>query len=326
MAKILLGKRVRKYVDRLPFLQRAMWRLEALGLWLFWQLCGSLSPDRASAFGSAVLRLFGPRLRKHRHFVCNLALAFPDKTESEIESLAREAWGNLGAVAAEYPHLETICAGQADRRLDIVVEGNIQALRNSGTSAIYVAAHLANWEILGATLGRLGLPLAVVYMPASNPIVDGMLLRKRAALGCTLLNVQCGLREISRCLGRGASIGLLIDQRVDGGELLPFFGIEKATTLVPARLALRYHCELVPVQVVRLAGAHFRVTFHEPVRCESMVERADRPVEMTSQVNSLFESWIRERPDEWLCSNRRWPKNATPLLQDKAGHLARTGR
>jgi lauroyl/myristoyl acyltransferase len=29
-------------------------------------------------------------------------------------------------------------------------------------------------------------------------------------------------------------------------------------------------------------------------------------------VNERFASWIRERPDQWICTKRRWPKDAKP--------------
>ena len=42
-----------------------------------------------------------------------------------------------------------------------------------------------------------------------------------------------------RELQQGRSVGLLMDQRYDRGEKIPFFGVPATTTLVPARLALR---------------------------------------------------------------------------------------
>jgi lauroyl/myristoyl acyltransferase len=31
---------------------------------------------------------------------------------------------------------------------------------------------------------------------------------------------------------------------------------------------------------------------------------------MAGQFNRLLEHWIAERPGEWLCTKRRWPKEA----------------
>jgi KDO2-lipid IV(A) lauroyltransferase len=264
--------------------------------------------------GRSLLRAVGPRLEKSRQFRRNLRLAFPDRTPTEIEGLVREAWGNTGAVLAEYPHLETICRREADSRLEIVVKGDPQVLHEGGRPGIFVAAHLANWEISTAASGPLGIPLTVLYTPLQNPWMDRMLLRKREQLGCRLLKRDESMRPMIRELTQGRSIGLLVDQRVDSGEPLPFFGIEKWTTVVPARLALRFECELIPVRVERLAGARFRVTLYEPVRPDDgVVDEREQVLQMTRRVNALFETWIRERPHEWLCSKRRWPKQATPV-------------
>jgi KDO2-lipid IV(A) lauroyltransferase len=34
-------------------------------------------------------------------------------------------------------------------------------------------------------------------------------------------------------------------------------------------------------------------------------------MQMTRKINALFESWIRERPQEWMCTKRRWSKHLT---------------
>jgi KDO2-lipid IV(A) lauroyltransferase len=147
-----------------------------------------------------------------------------------------------------------------------------------------------------------------------------MLYRHRQALGCRLVPRGDALRTIMRELDAGRSIGLLVDQRVDSGEPVPFFGIEKLTTVVPARLALRFDCDLIPVRVERLPAAHFRVTAYEPVTCKDRtLSQHGRALEMTRQINALFEDWIRELPEQWFCSNRRWAKTATPPLQGYAG-------
>ena len=37
---------------------------------------------------------------------------------------------------------------------------------------------------------------------------------------------------------------------------------------------------------------------------------------MTESANRLFESWIREHPEQWLSTAKRWPRGTeTALLQ-----------
>ena len=106
---------------------------------------------------------------------------------------------------------------------------------------------------------------------------------------------------------------MIMDQRVDSGVPIPFFGIDKYTTLVPARLALRHGCDLVPVRTERLDGAKFRVTFYEPVRPDDpSAEEIEKARQITVKINLLFEQWILEKPEDWWCSKRRWPKGSEP--------------
>jgi Kdo2-lipid IVA lauroyltransferase/acyltransferase len=319
LAKLFLGNRLRKRVDSSPLLRWMRWAIEAGVLAGLWRASARMTPERASETGQRLLRWLGPRLHKTRHFRRNLALAFPDSSEAEIDRLVRETWGNSGAVLAEYPHLGEIRTG----RTETVVKFDVDSVRDCKRRAIFVAAHLANWEIAAAAAAQFGVPLTVVYTPQENPWVDRMLHRHRSALGCKLVARDDAMRVMVRELTAGRSIGLLVDQRVDSGVPVPFFGIDKLTTLVPARLALRFECDLIPVRVERLPGARFRVTAHEPVRCaDATLSDHDRALEMTRRINAVFEEWIREFPEQWFCSNRRWAKTATPPLPGYAGQPA----
>jgi KDO2-lipid IV(A) lauroyltransferase len=319
LAKLFLGNQLRKRVDSSPVLHRLRWAIEAGVLAGLWRTSAWLTPEKASETGQRLLRWLGPRLHKTRHFRRNLALAFPDSSEAEIDRLVREVWGNSGAVLAEYPHLAKLRA----ERTETVIRFDLDAVRRGKRRAIFVTAHLANWEISAAAAAQFGVPLTVVYTPQENPWVDRMLYRHRLALGCKLVPKDDAMRVMIRELTAGRSIGLLVDQRVDTGEPVPFFGIDKLTTVVPARLALRFDCDLIPVRVERLPAARFRVTAHEPVRCtDATLSEHDRALEMTRQINALFEDWIREFPEQWFCSNRRWAKTATPPLAGYASHPA----
>jgi KDO2-lipid IV(A) lauroyltransferase len=104
-----------------------------------------------------------------------------------------------------------------------------------------------------------------------------------------------------------------VDHRDDGGMPLPFFGMDKLTTVVPARLALRFGCDLIPVRVERIEGAHFRFSIFAPIEPDPEIASAkDQAVQMMAKVNAIFEQWIRERPQQWLCTKRAWAKRIAP--------------
>jgi Kdo2-lipid IVA lauroyltransferase/acyltransferase len=309
LAKLLLGD---KHKAHSLGLLRLLWVLEAWLVGLLGTISRLLAPDTASRLAARLARRIGPRMDKTRIIRRNLKVAFPEKSPEQIDGLVEGIWGTLGAIVAEYPHLPTICGTQADQRLEIVMQDKLPVFELSGKPAVFVTAHLGNWEIGAATIAHLGVPLTVVYTALQNPRMDRLLRNAREALGYRMVERSSAARELVRRLKAGTSVGLLVDQRVDSGEPVPFFGADMLTSVTPAQLALRFNCDLIPVQIQRLEGARFRVTFHRAVKADdTTLEPSAQVMQMTRKINALFESWIRERPQEWTCTKRRWAKHLT---------------
>ena len=313
MAALFLSSAIRKRIDRVAALRRARWRVEAGLLGLFWRVCAALEPRSASAFGRRFLRAVGPHVGKSAHVERNLMLAFPDLSESERAALRREVWGNAGAVLGEYPHFKAICHDDFEGHFEFVEKWNLDDYRAGKRHGVFVSAHVGNWELCAAAAGRQGIPITVIYAPSRNPFIDRMLRRRREALGCRLVSLEEGARPLIRELGEGRSVGLVVDTRDDDGVPIPFFGLDKLTTLAPARLALRFDCDLIPVRIERLGHARFRLTVYETIRPDpALASDKDRAVQMMRDVNRAFEHWIRERPQQWLCIKRAWPRALEP--------------
>lgn len=311
-------------------LQDLKWFAEALAVGAFWQVAALMSPDRATSLGYKVGKALAPRLGRTWRIRRNLCQALHEKTESEIEELTREVWGNAGQVLTEYAHLETLCIKEADERVEMVVDWDIEACRRAGKPVIFVTAHMANWELAAAMVVALGVPLTVVYTPQKNPFIDRMMQRRRRAVGCDFVTKKAAGRRLLRDLQNGTSVGLLVDQRVREGEPVAFFGRDARTSISPARLALKFDCDIVPVQVERTGGARFRVTFHHPVkRGDASADSQTQALQMTREINKTFESWIRNRPEQWICWKNRWPKKPRPERRREPappGEGARRGR
>ncbi len=292
----------------LPRLHHTRWVLQALALLAFWGTCAALPPERATRLGRWLVERLGPRSRKHRHVLRNLWAAFPEQSAAGTAALARQVWGNLGSVLAEYPHLARICRTEAAERLDLAVDDGVRTLHGDGP-AVFVTAHLGNWELAAGTLAaRFGLPLTVVYGPQENPLADRLVQHFRRALGCGLVPKEDSMRALVRELREGRSLGFVVDQRIDGSPLLPFFGVPAATAVSPARLSLRFGCPLVPIRVERLPETRFRVTIEPPIPVPEQGNDEARALAMTRALNERFESWIREQPGQWMCTKRRWSK------------------
>lgn len=245
-----------------------------------------------------------PRVDKVRR---NLRVVFPDADSRKLERMTRASFANVGVAMAELANLDRLWRQRAERiEFNVLPGANIP---RSDRPSVFVTAHLGPWQ-LTPLIGRYyDVPLPVIYAPEQNPYVDRALNRLRQTFANRLVSRDGGMRLFMRALSRGESIGLTVDTRLDTGEVVPFFGQPAMTNTVPARLALRFDCDLVPVLAERLAGGRFRVNIHPPITASQPdASRDDKVLDMSRQINALFETKIARHPDQWLCLRRRWPK------------------
>ncbi len=283
----------------------------AIAYALFW-LFRALPVDTASAAGGLVARLFGPLSSAHTTAQQNMARALPDKTQTERRLILAGVWDNIGRVMAEYATLSRLRRPEQADRIQIDGIEHLERLKLEQTAAIFFSGHMGNWETIHLALARVLGPPAIVYRSPNNPYVHSLI---RAARGDTtteqIQKGSSGAREMIQVLKDSGRIALLIDQKMNTGLPIPFFGREAMTGDAVARLALRVDCPVVPTRVERLDGCKFKVSFEEPWQVTS-TDNPDEDVHgLLVCMNEKLESWIRERPGEWLWLHNRWPKDET---------------
>ncbi len=272
-----------------------------------WRLFASLPVERASALGAELGRRLGPRLKKHRHVLANLAIALPERSAEERAAIARESWANAFRMLAELPHLPDLVAGRSGAIAVVDPERLIVGLRDR--PAIFLTAHLGNWNLTPVAAIRAGIVPTVIFRAQTNPRIEALFARVRAGLPWRSLEVGEAARGMLRELEAGRAVGLLPDQRFEGGELVPFFGRPAPTPVAPARIAVRMGLPFVAARVVRLEGCRFEIRIEPPLEPDPTIRDArERAFALTAALNRLFEGWIRERPEQWLCAKRRWPR------------------
>ena len=114
-------------------------------------------------------------------------------------------------------------------------------------------------------------------------------------------------RRAFAALYRGGHLTMLADQKINEGIPVPFFGRPAMTAPALALLALRFGCDVLPVRVERLGGARFRLTVFAPLALARTGNQSADVAALTACVNATLESWIRDRPEQWLWLHRRWP-------------------
>ncbi len=271
---------------------------------LMWLTARLLPCSLASTLGAALLRVIGPLQRKHGHVLRNLHQVMPTADPARLRRVAREVWANLGAVIFEYPHLAHIVR----HRVTVRMAEPVRALLDAGRPALFVTAHTGNWEVLASYIGSRPPGMVVVYSPDANDRVHTLIQTFRAPGSCEYVTKQDALRRLTPRYLEGRSVGLLPDVRVDSGPGIPLFGIDAPTTISPARIAARLGYPMIPVRAKRLGPARFELEFLAPLEPRPGLKGKPAAIDLMRQFNELLERWIDERPGEWLCTKRRWPK------------------
>ncbi len=282
-------------------------RLEGLGAALAFGGLGKLPIDRASAVGGAIGRRIGPLLGISKRARINLGRAFPDLADSAIEEIVVGMWDNLGRVVAEYPHLRQIRVFAPDGRVETHGFEHMDRAVAARRRMIIFSGHIANWEIGALAAAQYGAPVTQIYRAANNPLVARLISRFRGDRGEYVPKGSAGARRAVAALARGEHLTLLADQKLNDGIPAPFFGRAAMTAPALAMLALRFDCDVLPARVERLEGAHFRLTVFPPLPLPRGIGPQAAVAELTAQVNAILESWVRDRPEQWLWVHRRWP-------------------
>jgi KDO2-lipid IV(A) lauroyltransferase len=269
----------------------------------------ALPMDKASALGSWLARHIGPRLRVHRIARRNLELAFPDEGPAEIDDILTEMWDNLGRVCGEFPHVGRLDLYN-DERIEVIGTEHIDFMRDDGRPGIFLTPHIGNWELSAYAVMQRGFlsNIAMVYRAPNDPAAEWLLQIGRKNLEAELIpKGPIGARRIIEILRTGGHVGMLPDQKMNDGIAVPFFGRPAMTASALAQLALKFGCTILPGRVVRLEGARFRIIADPPIPLPDSGDRQADIVALTTTLNRVMETYIREHPGQWLWVHKRWP-------------------
>lgn len=295
-------------INKMPVLRKSVWLLEAAVIKSLVAMIGKMPPERAYGFAAALFSGLKPVLPFTRKIRRNLSIAFPHKNEPEIEKLTRAVCGNLGRAAVDLVLARRIWA-ERDRRIEFVLRDGADMANYHDRPAVLVEGHIGAWQLGIFVAAQYELHVTSVYAPEQNPYLKDFVAGLRAAMPLTWISRDGCMRELSKELKNGRIVGLVSDTRIDEGVPVPFFGTTIAANTSAARLAVRHHCDLIPIHTERLDAARFRLTVYKPIRpADPDAPVSEQARQMTAELFRHFEAWIRQDPSQWICFSQRWPR------------------
>jgi KDO2-lipid IV(A) lauroyltransferase len=277
--------------------------LEAFGLLIAFIILRILPLDMASALGGWVGRLVGPRLGVHKLAQKHMQRAYPEFRYQDCEQVLLRMWDHLGRIMGEFPHLHEF---KDMKRITVHGKNVLEQVKNDKTGGIFVGGHVGNWEMNPIASAAHGMPMAVAFRNPNNPFVAAMLdYARRPSTPYRMPKGPAGDLGLARHVKKGGYLGLLVDQKLNEGIKLKFFGRDAMTAFGAARWAVRLKLPLILSRVKRLKGAHFEI-FYERIEIPSNDDTLENTTAITQLINDKIEKSIRDAPSQWLWMHRRW--------------------
>ena len=282
--------------------------LQAVFFYIFLYSIRVMPFNMASAIGSFIGRNIGKYFKADKIARNNLQQAFPKKTKPEIDKIIIGMWDNLGRVAFEWPQLDLIDITKSDSRVEIIGRQYLIDAYATGKSSIAFSAHMSNWEIAPLSIFQSGVEISSIYRSASNPLIDKLITKFRYKFNSELIpKGRKGARDILRVLANNRMLAMLVDQKLNEGLPVKFFGRDAMTPTAAAELSLRLKCPLLPIRQERINDNHFKITVMPPLELPNTGNKKDDVMILLNQMNGLIEQWIRQRPEQWFWVHNRWP-------------------
>ncbi len=281
----------------------------------FWWLLTCLPEDRLPRF----LRWLSRR-RDRVRALDNLRPALGScYSEQQLRRIARrsfEHWAQVYLVElAMTPRVINEWSWSRYVELDRLGPALRVLLRRGGT--ILLTGHFGNFELLGYTICRLGIPLTAVMRPLDNPLLNRYLVSSRAAGGLTLLYKKGVTAIAGECIDRGEGLSFIADQDAGRrGLFVDFFGRKASTYKSIGLLAMQKRVPIVVGYAARARrGFRYRMAVERIIHPGEWEEQADPLYWITQTFTRALEDAIRRWPEQYLWVHRRWkhrPKGETP--------------
>lgn len=252
--------------------------------------------------------------KRHQRALDNLRQAFPEKSTDELKEIRHRHWENLGRVMAETMQIDRII--REPERITIEPAAMFERYRHKMGSAVGISLHMGNWELAIWPLTLAGAAPAAIYRSVTNPYVDQYLRDQRKELypGGLFGRGKVGehgddrktARVITDFVRRGGRLGMVCDLYDRTGIPIPFFGMPAKTQAIGAMIARRVGARIWLSRCKRIGTtSRFEIELRELRVPRTSNQSADVQWVMT-QMQAQFEVWIRDAPEQWMWSNRRW--------------------
>ncbi|MEE4198097.1 MAG: lysophospholipid acyltransferase family protein [Bacteroidales bacterium] len=238
----------------------------------------------------------------------NLRNSFPGMADQEIRRIARRTYRNLTDILVESIKGFTLSEQQIKKRFTIINPEILNEYFDQGKSVIGVTGHYGNWE-WGAIAGSMQIKHKAIalYKPLTNKYIDRFLKRIRAENGTLLKSIYKTTETFKKFKDQPCIFILVADQSpssVRKAYWVDFLNQDTACLHGPEKHARKNNYPVLFLKIQRIKRGYYQLTAKKLIEVPANIPEG----EITQRYMQELEKTIREQPENWLWSHKRWKR------------------
>ncbi|NOY37211.1 MAG: hypothetical protein GXO83_06510 [Chlorobi bacterium] len=237
----------------------------------------------------------------------NLEKSFPEKSQAERITIQKKFYHHLCDVMVESVKLITYPAEKLLNHIDIVNPDILETYRKAGRHGIMSSGHYANWEWLIVFPFVTKYHAMAVYKPLHDKVMDRLILRSRTKGIDKLIPMHKTLRAIAGYhRDQIPTLSLFVADQTPIKEETEYFtwflNQETAAFTGVEKIARKFDEAVFFFKMNKIKRGKYRLEILEI----TSRPKEEAPYAITERYFKMLESCIRERPELWLWSHKRW--------------------
>ena len=281
--------------------------IQAVFVYLFYIFIKIIGLKHSRYIFSKIFQNIGPLIKSKNIIDDNLYKALGKTKDEKKINIVANMWSNYGKTFVEYIYLNKF----RNENLHVNITKGLNTLlkiKKNNKPVIFISGHFANFELMSMEITKKKIDLATIYRPLNNIFLNPFMeiIRKKYVCKNQIKKGISGIRNAIEYIKNNHSIALMIDQRVSEGKQIPFFNHKALTTTLPAQLALKYNCDIVPVFLYRNKNDTFDMQLHDPISIDRKLNTEVNKLQITINLNKILEEMILKKPEQWIWTHNRW--------------------
>jgi KDO2-lipid IV(A) lauroyltransferase len=238
----------------------------------------------------------------------NLRQSFPDWTEAELLKTEKKFYQHLADIFMEGIKAVNLSDKETVKRYKVLTLEAPNKPFSEGRASLFVGSHYNNWEYGALGCGLQVDPLVIVfYKPLKNELINEYIRHSRGQKGTLMAPLNETSAYFKDNFPKHPMYIMISDQspsNVKECHWVQFFNRETAVLHGPAKYAHKYNLPIYFFKTRKAKRGHYELSG------ELLI---DNPLDYTpEEISAIFtqkiEMLIKEAPEFWLWSHKRWKR------------------